>query len=229
LAAPQQTAIVIGKYRLAGRPAQIVLLALLAGAIAWIAYLRPSLSNWPVWVSMAGWVAFTAYWGAAAKNSAEAKRSESAGSRRVHEILVNVALLLLFVPVPGLRQSFLPHTFARVADGLTIQAAFFGLAVWARLHLGRNWSGRIEIKVEHELIRSGPYRILRHPIYTAMLGMYVGTAVTVNQAHALLGVAMVMFAYWRKIRMEEANLRSAFGPRYEEYRRATWSLIPGVY
>lgn len=226
---PPQTTIAIGQFRLTGRPAQIVLLLILAGIVAWIAYLRPSLSNWPLWVSIAGWIAFTSYWGAAARNSGAAKTSESAESRRVHELLVNIALLLLFVPIPGLRQPFLPQSLARVAAGLILQAAFFALAIWARRHLGSNWSGRIEIKQDHKLVRSGPYRRLRHPIYTAMLGMYVGTAVTVNQAHALIGVAIVMLAYWRKIRMEEARLVEAFGPEWQDYRSKTWALVPGVF
>jgi protein-S-isoprenylcysteine O-methyltransferase Ste14 len=100
------------------------------------------------------------------------------------------------------------------------------LGVWARRHLGCYWSGEIAIKVDHRLIRSGPYRFVRHPIYTAMLGMFAGTAVVSGQLHAALGLAMAGFAYWRKIRLEEANLRKAFGPEYDAYRRATGSLVP---
>ena len=77
-----------------------------------------------------------------------------------------------------------------------------------------------------ELIRSGPYRFVRHPIYTAWLGMFAGTAIVSGQMHALLGFAMAAFAYWRKIRLEEANLRNAFGPEYDAYRRETWALVP---
>lgn len=142
---------------------------------------------------------------------------------------MNGGLLLLFIPVPGLRQSFLPASAAWVPIGLAAQASFFALAVWARRHLGRNWSGRIEIKMDHELVRSGPYRLQRHSIYTAVVGMYTGTALVSGQLHALVGVAMVVFAYGRKIRMEEAKLREAFGAAYENYRRATWALVPGLF
>ena len=62
-----------------------------------------------------------------------------------------------------------------------------------------------------------------------MLGMCIGTALVDGHLHALIGVAMVMFAYWRKIRMEEAKLGEAFGPKYDDYRRATWRLLPGLY
>lgn len=229
MAAPQQTTIAFGKYRLTGWPAQIVLAALVIGIAAWIAYLRPSLDHWPMWVSIAGWIAFTSYWSAAAKNSAEAQSFESAESRRVHELLVNIGLVLLFVPVPGLRELILPRSLLWIVGGLGLQAACFALAVWARRHLGRNWSGRIEIKVDHQLIRSGPYRSMRHPIYTAMVGMYLGSALAVGQVHSFIGVAIVAFGYWRKLRIEEAKLSQVFGAKWQDYRRKTWALVPGVF
>lgn len=71
--------------------------------------------------------------------------------------------------------------------------------------------------------------MLRHPIYTALLGMYTGTALIDNQTHALIGIAMVVFAYWRKVRMEEAKLHETFGSGYDDYRRATWGALPGVF
>jgi protein-S-isoprenylcysteine O-methyltransferase Ste14 len=71
--------------------------------------------------------------------------------------------------------------------------------------------------------------VLRHPIYTALLGMYAGTALIDNQTHALIRLAMVGFAYWRKVRMEEAKLRETFGSGYDDYWRATWGARPGVF
>jgi protein-S-isoprenylcysteine O-methyltransferase Ste14 len=83
--------------------------------------------------------------------------------------------------------------------------------------------------VEHQLIRSGPYRRLRHPIYTGLIAMYVGTAVVTGTWLAVVGVAMAGFAYWRKIRLEENSLDLAFGAEYETYRRGTWALVPGLF
>src|SRR5262249_40235736 len=77
--------------------------------------------------------------------------------------------------------------------------------------------------------RSGPYKWLRHPIYTGILVMYVGTALVTGEWLAILGLAMVTFAYWRKIRLEEANLNTAFGADYDAYRRETWALVPGLF
>jgi protein-S-isoprenylcysteine O-methyltransferase Ste14 len=180
----------------------------------------------PSLVCFAEWALFILYWNAAAKNSSPAKVSESRKSRRVHELLLNVALLLVILPVWRLRQRFLPDTVWVVWAGLVIQTGSLVLGVWARRILGRHWSGEITIKVDHQLIRSGPYRSVRHPIYTAWLGMFAGTALVSGELHAALGLALAAFAYWRKIRLEEANLKNAFGPEYDAYRRETWALVP---
>jgi protein-S-isoprenylcysteine O-methyltransferase Ste14 len=187
------------------------------------------LLHWPLWASGALWILFSIYWEIVAKNAARDKSSESTASRGLHVFMVNAALLLLFVPVPGLTRRYLRAPQVFVSLGLTLQICAVLLALWARRHLGRNWSGRITIKVDHELVQSGPYRFVRHPIYTALLGMYAGTAIVSGEWHAMLGFALAAFAYWRKIRMEEANLAAAFGPAWTEYRRSTSSLLPIGY
>jgi protein-S-isoprenylcysteine O-methyltransferase Ste14 len=184
---------------------------------------------WPLWVSGAIWALFSIYWESAAKNSAPEARAESRASRGLHVFMVNAALLLLFVPLPGFTRRYLPATPLFAATGLTIQGGAVLLAIWARRHLGRNWSGRVTIKVGHELVRSGPYRFVRHPIYTALLGMYAGTAIVSGEWHALLGFALAAFAYWRKLRIEEANLAAAFGGAWNDYRRSTRALLPGLF
>ena len=143
--------------------------------------------------------------------------------------MMNAALLLLFIPIPGLSQRFLPTASFIVPTGLAIHVGSILLAVWARQHLGRNWSGAITLKVDHQLIRTGPYRFVRHPIYTAMLGMFVGTAIVSGAIHALVAVAIIGIAYWRKIGLEERRLGEAFGTAYDAYRRQTWAIIPGLY
>lgn len=176
------------------------------------------------------WIGFSVYWGRAARNRAPDKSSESKASTVFHQIVLNAALLLLFLPVPGLTGWFLPQQLHYlVALGAIIQAAFIFLAVWARRRLGRNWSGAVRIGENHELVRTGPYRLLRHPIYTAMLGMFVGTAISSSQYHALLGLVILIFAYLRKTRLEEQILQQTFGAEYEAYRRGTWALVPFVF
>jgi protein-S-isoprenylcysteine O-methyltransferase Ste14 len=171
---------------------------------------------------------FETYWTVAAKASSPAKSSESRKSRQLHVFLVNVAFILLYVPVPGLNQRFLPDASLVVRAGLIVQMTFTLLGVWARRHLGSNWSGEIAIKLDHRLIHSGPCKWVRHPIYTAILGMSAGTAIISGQLHAALALVIVVLAYWRKIRLEEASLSKAFGPAYDAYRRDTWALVPGL-
>jgi protein-S-isoprenylcysteine O-methyltransferase Ste14 len=174
------------------------------------------------------WVVFGIYWEVAAKNAAAAKISESKASRGVHVFLTNLALILEIIQLRG-RASFLPLSPVIMAAGFAVAAMGLFVAIWARRHLGRYWSGEITIKVEHQLVRSGPYRLLRHPIYTGLLAMYAGTAVVTGTWLALAGFAIAVIAYWRKVQLEEANLRLAFGLDYDAYRRETWALVPGVF
>jgi protein-S-isoprenylcysteine O-methyltransferase Ste14 len=175
-------------------------------------------------------LAFSIYWAIAARNSAPTKNAEAVSSTVVHQSLLAVALVLVFYPVPGLTGWFIPEQFqAAVPIGVGIEAASIALAVWARRHLGRNWAAEVRIGEGHELVRSGPYRRLRHPIYTAMLGMFVGSAIASSQYHALLGVALLFVAYIRKTRLEEDILAQTFPADYASYRRGTWRLVPPLY
>jgi protein-S-isoprenylcysteine O-methyltransferase Ste14 len=216
----------IGGLTLRGPAAAIFLLLIGALLVVLIVRMHPRTG---MLVSWGLWIAFIAYWSVAAKNSAAAKSSESKRSRSVHELLLNGGLLLLFVPVWGLAGHFLPRARSITLAGLGVQAAFFLLAWWSRRHLGRNWSTKVRIAEEHELVRSGPYRLVRHPIYTAMLGMSLGTTIVSGQYHSLLGLLIIAIAYWRKIRIEESALGEAFGAEYDEYRRRSWALIPVIF
>ena len=215
--------------------------AALAGAVVGALLARPFLrpwleahtsavkTDWPGLASLLPWIAFSLYWEMEAKNSAPAVKSESKASRSVHVVLTNVALLLIIAPIRPLNQRLIPDVMVVKLIGLALECAGLALAIWARRVLGRNWSGEITIKENHELVRTGPYAIVRHPIYTALLAMYVGTAIVFGEMHALIGLLVGIIAYLRKTRMEETNLDNAFGQRYDEYRKETWAIVPGVY
>jgi protein-S-isoprenylcysteine O-methyltransferase Ste14 len=174
------------------------------------------------------WLLFSLYWEIAAKEAAATKTSETKLSRGFNVFLANVALLLEIAPIRGLGRFFAPSLLTWAA-GLVVELVGLFLAIWARRALGRNWSGETSIKVEHQLIRSGPYKILRHPIYTGLLAMYVGVALAMGTWLAIVGLAMAAFAYWRKIRLEEKNLEVAFGAEYDAYRRESRALVPGLF
>jgi protein-S-isoprenylcysteine O-methyltransferase Ste14 len=189
---------------------------------------QASLAHHRYLIATIPWVLFSLYWEIAAKNAAAAKSAESRASRALHVTLANLAILLEVVPIRGLGR-FLPATTLVLVVGLALEVFGLLLAVWARRVLGRNWSGEISIKVEHELIRSGPYKWLRHPIYTGILAMYLGTGVATGEWLAIVGIAIATIAYWRKIRLEEANLKVAFGADYAAYCRESWALFPGLF
>ena len=176
--------------------------------------------------AIALWFVFFLYWSVAARNAAPTRSSESSGSTLFHQLLLNAALLLLILPVPGFTGRVLPAGWLPVVLGAAIQAGFILLAVWARRHLGRNWSAEVRIAVDHQLVRTGPYRRLRHPIYTAMLGMFLATAVASGELHSMLALLLLAALYRRKTRLEEEVLVKTFGAEYHAYRRESWSLVP---
>ena len=141
---------------------------------------------------------------------------------------MNLAFLIEIVPIQGLGR-FMAAAAPVMAAGLIIEVAGLSFAVWARRHLGRHWSGEITIKADHELIRSGPYKVLRHPIYTGLLAMYLGLAIISGEWLAVIGLTVAVLAYWRKIRLEEAKLSLAFGAEYDGYRDESWALLPWVF
>ena len=226
---PPRTMVVrIGGFKLTGTAAAIGLLVMLVAIVALVWLSHPAFRWGWLWVSAALWIAFQWYWTAAAANRAATRSAESARSRALHQHLLNLSLLLLFLRVPGLKTRWVPDAAWVIAVGLTIHVASFALGLWSRRHLGRNWSGAIAAMVDHQLVRSGPYRWVRHPIYTGMLGMTLGTALVSGETHALLAFVIMTIAYARKLRLEEAQLREVFGPAYDEYRKHSRALIPGI-
>jgi protein-S-isoprenylcysteine O-methyltransferase Ste14 len=180
-------------------------------------------------VAMAILCVFSLYWSAAAKDSKPAQSSESKASRAFHVTVLNTAVLLLLLTIPGLTGRFLPAAPALAGAGLALESAGFALAVWARRTLGGNWSGEVRIATGHQLVRVGPYRLIRHPIYTAVLAIYGGIMLVSGQMHALIAVTVILLAYLRKIRLEEAILATQFSEEFSAWRRASWALIPPIY
>jgi protein-S-isoprenylcysteine O-methyltransferase Ste14 len=107
---------------------------------------------------------------------------------------------------------------------------FLGLlfALWARAHLGRNWSGAVTVKEGHTLITSGPYRWVRHPIYSGVVVALAGTALAIGEARGFIATALILIGFVIKLLVEEARMRDTF-PDYVDYCRHTARLIPGVF
>lgn len=176
------------------------------------------------------WILWWAYWQWSARGVKPVIQRESLPSRLAHIIPLVIGALLLAIPVvPGwLGERFLPRGPAMYGLGVAVLAAGLLFSVWARRILGRNWSGTVTLKQDHELIRAGPYRWVRHPIYTGILFGFLGSAIARGEWRGLLAFAIVAIALWRKLRMEERWLTQLFGESYVAYRRETWALLPYV-
>jgi len=119
----------------------------------------------------------------------------------------------------------LPHTLATgmVGDFLLLDGLL--LATWARATLGANWSARVALKENHELIQRGPYRVVRHPIYSGLLLMILGTAVLAGHVGGFIALIICFGGFWLKLRQEEALLSTHLAG-YSEYMRRTKALVP---
>jgi len=177
------------------------------------------------------WLLLVVVWGLGALNRKETQQSESTASRLLHLGLMLLSFLFTLGPwfdFGPLGYRFTPSGPGAVIVGCLIQAVGLVFAIVARTRLGRNWSGQITIKEEHQLIRQGPYALVRHPIYTGWWFGLIGTAIVYGRWGGLLGCAIMLAAYWRKIGIEERFLVQQFGDAYEVYRRQVKALIPFV-
>jgi protein-S-isoprenylcysteine O-methyltransferase Ste14 len=116
--------------------------------------------------------------------------------------------------------------FQLLADAIAI--AGVATAIWARVTLGANWSGSVQVKQGHELVTSGPYRYVRHPIYTALLLMYLGTAASIGTLGAFLGFPLVLLSCRIKLKQEEDFMLRTFPAEYPEYMQRVKRLVPFV-
>jgi protein-S-isoprenylcysteine O-methyltransferase Ste14 len=125
-----------------------------------------------------------------------------------------------------LHRRFLAELAVFQPAGLVLVIGGVFLAVWARHMLGRNWSVAPQLKHEHELIQSGPYRHVRHPIYSGLLLAFLGTTVMIGEWRALLAFAIVLASFAHKYRVEERMLQRHFGEGYRQYAARTGALLP---
>jgi len=177
------------------------------------------------------WLSWAAYWLAASHNAKVTAKRESHASRLLHVGLLGFAGFLLWIPnspIPALGTRVLPPAAWPFWLGAALTLAGLLFTVWARVHLGRNWSATITIKQDHTLITSGPYRLVRHPIYTGLLLAFVGFALARGDWRGVLAVSIAFCALWRKLRIEERWMREQFGGAYEEYSGRVAALIPFV-
>jgi protein-S-isoprenylcysteine O-methyltransferase len=159
-------------------------------------------------------------------------RKQSPKGRFWHIAFLVLGLYLIFgkvTGIPWLDFSLYPVTRNIAVVGLVLVCAGIAFSIWARSVLGSNWSGSVTIKEGHTLIRRGPYRIVRHPIYTGLLLAMLGSAFQFGLVRSFIGVAVVGFAFWIKLLIEEQFMAQQFGNEYLLYRQQVRALIPFIF
>jgi len=177
------------------------------------------------------WLVWVFYWWVASRDVKVVVRREPLASRLLHIVPLVIAVMLLSgrsTSTSLLGRRFLPLAQWPFWLGFLLTAAGVLFSVWARLHLGRNWSGTVTIKQDHELITTGPYALARHPIYTGLLLAFLGSAVAIGEWRGIVALALATGALWRKLRLEERWMREQFGPAYEAYMKRVAALLPFV-
>lgn len=175
------------------------------------------------------WLCWIGYWALASLAVKATARREPMHSRLVHLLPIGVAVLLLWTPVARvgwLRLRFVEAMRWPLWAGTVFVAAGLVFAVWARVHLGGNWSGIVTLKRGHELVTSGPYAIVRHPIYSGLLLAFAGSALACGEWRGVLALLLVAAALWRKLRLEERWMGEQFGADYARYRGRVAALVP---
>jgi|SRR5215467_13389901 len=175
------------------------------------------------------WYVFGAYWAVSWLRVKRTKATERSLDRLLTVVVVVVAFNLLFgdlMRVGPLRLRFVPAEPWIEWIGIALTWVGVAVAVWARYCLGVYWSARVTLKEGHQLIRSGPYAFVRHPIYTGMLVAAVGAALVVGEWRGIVAVILLLAAHSRKAMREEALLTKEFGEEYTSYRKHTGFLFP---
>jgi len=188
----------------------------------------------PRMVILASWTIFWTIWLIMAFGVKRNTHEQSASERRRYTLPLLLGILLMsnlvrFVPplaVLGRRFEGPDLALAWIGAGASVLGLL--VALWARFSLGRNWSGVVTLKDDHELVTSGPYRAIRHPIYTALILLFLALALYIDTPIAFLGFPCIIWSCWVKLRQEEALMLKQFPDSYPAYMTLTKRLVPGL-
>ncbi|MEO8276855.1 MAG: isoprenylcysteine carboxylmethyltransferase family protein [Thermoanaerobaculia bacterium] len=181
----------------------------------------------------AAWAVLCVYWLWSARRLKATSRAEPFAKRFLAYWLPLIVAYNLVGPGDWfgdslLHRRFLPLSTPVLVAGLALTWLGVLFACWARSVLGSNWSSVVKLRQDHELIEQGPYRSIRHPIYTGLIVAFAGTALGIGEWRALLALVIVTVSFGFKLRQEERWLGEQFGFEYAAYRARSWALLPGI-
>jgi protein-S-isoprenylcysteine O-methyltransferase Ste14 len=185
------------------------------------------------WLFNFSWLAWVLYWLIAGRGRLKpVAQRESRLERLGHIVPLVIAIGLFWLPDQAhglLFRRFTPPSSSLAWLGLGITVVGLVFSVYARRYLGGNWSGTVTLKEGHTLVREGPYRLIRHPIYTGLIAAFAGTALAQGQVRGLLSLILVAGSLVVKLGREERWMGERFGDEYRHYRTHSWALLPWIF
>ena len=178
------------------------------------------------------WMALVVVWVVGALRTKRTVRRQSSASQLLYTAILVAGVFLIFAKqsgIPWLDRQLFPVTVPIALVGFLAVLMGVAFSIWARLMLGGNWSNRVTVKENHTLVRTGPYRIVRHPIYSGiLLGMF-GSALQRGGIRCFIGVLICALSFWLKTRAEEHFMVQSFGEQYLQYRHRVKALAPFIF
>lgn len=180
------------------------------------------------------WIVFAVVWTIAAPFTQKTVRRESMFSRGAYLLPILFAIVALETRVlvaiwPGFYARIVPDTPAIRMIAYAFDYGGIAFSIWARATLGSLWSGTITLKENHRLVQAGPFSITRHPIYTGIVLAAVGIVLRVGTPFALVGLAVLVASFVKKLGKEEALMRETFGDEHRAYAERVRKLVPYIW
>ena len=175
------------------------------------------------------WLIFITYWIISAQRVKAIVEKQSLQSALIHRIPLGFSYFLMAWHLPPPLNRFVtPHADWALAMGDLVCVMGLFVTLWARRTLAGNWSSDVTFKQGHELIRTGPYQFVRHPIYTGLLIMCLGTAIEIGQLRGWLALPLMAIAFGIKLKQEERLLLRHFPNEYPTYQKQVRALMPFI-
>ena len=178
------------------------------------------------------WLVLALVWIVNALRTKRTVRSQSSGAQMLYTAILVLGVLMIFAKqsgFPWLDRQLFPVSVPVVLAGFLVVLMGVAFSIWARLILGSNWSNRVAVKENHTLVRTGPYRIVRHPIYSGILVGMLGSAVQRGGIRCFAGVLICGLSFWLKTRAEERFMVQTFGKEYLQYCHTVKTLVPFIF
>ncbi len=178
---------------------------------------------------IACWVLLILYWNISARSIKVAAERQNWSGRLARLPIWLGYFLFCVAAVHPFGMLLIPHTVITEYLGVAVCASGLLAAIWSRKTLGNDWSRDVEFKQEHKLVERGPYRFVRHPIYTSHLLMGLGTALASSRLVAFAGLGFFFVGFWIKLKQEEGLLLRHFPEEYSAYKARVKALVPFVF